>query len=141
MRPLHEYTLDELRQIVGVSAVTQESLFKENNLYVEMPQLRFIEEFCTVYLKGPRQCGHTMAMLHLVKERFSGAPGSSTILLIPDNISQHHIASKAYDVLGHRWQNRLMVIRGARDLDQRYVFNPGTIDAILIDNASYWDHD
>ena len=137
MRPLYEYTLDALRQIVGVSAVTQERLFKENNLYVEMPQMQFIEDFCTIHLKGPRQAGHTMAMLHLIKERFA----NKVVLIVPNSTTRHHIANKAYDVLGSRWQNRVLVINGARDIDQRYVFNPGSIDAILVDNASYWDHD
>ena len=135
MRPIQENTLDSLRQLVGISAVMQEEALKDDNLYKDMQPLQFVEEFCTVLFKGPRRCGHTTALLKLSRERFLNV----ALMILPDTTAIHHVHNMALDVLGYRYRNRLMLVKGAHRLNQRFVFNPGTIDAILVDCASYWD--
>ena len=137
MRPLYEYTLDALRQMVGVSAVTQERALKGDAFgkAKSMSDLQFLEEFCTIRLGGPRQCGHTTALIQLAQERFA----NWVILITPD---PHTFSRNVEDKIRERWgnRNRISVVRGANGLRERFVWTPGSVDAIMVDNANHWDH-
>jgi len=130
MRPLYEYTLDALRQMVGISAIKQQEAFK-NEVYESMTSLQFYNELCTVGLKGPRQCGHSSALVLLAKERFAG----STLIVTHNHGAADHMNHQIRNLIGDR--NRIFIITGARGLRERYTFAAGTVDAIMVDNASY----
>ena len=135
MRPPQEYTLDALRQLVGVSEIYQRAMFDRQ--LMGMNTHHFISEFCLIKLMGPRGCGHTTALIQLAKERFR-----NWVIIITPEHSAHkaHVEAKIRQVWGIR--HRILVIRGwtARDTIQRPHWEPESVDAIMIDMASHWNH-
>ena len=131
MRPLYEYTLDALRQMVGISDITQREMLEKNS---GMSYPQFVEEFCVVHLRGPRGCGHTSALIELAKERFI----NWVVLITPD---PRHFSIAVQNRIRQMWgpRNRISVVRSADGIRERFVWTPGSIDAVMIDNANYWN--
>jgi len=134
MRPPQDYTLDALRQMIGVSEIYQRNMFDKDLMGMNSHQ--FIDQFCTVKLMGPRGCGHSTSLIQLVKERFS----NWVAIIVPDrDYNNRYLEQRIRQIWGHR--HRILVVRGwrPRGTPENPTWQPEHIDAIMIDNASYWD--
>ena len=130
MRPLQEYTLDALRQLVGVSEITQKTMLEDKSIGSFSPH-QFANDFCTIRFKGPRQCGHTHALIKLSKERFF----KWTLLVTHNHGMADHTRRLITQIIGHR--NRIHVIGGYSNWD-RSKFVVDSVDVIMVDCASYF---
>jgi len=119
----YDKTYISLKYLVEVSGESQKSLIKSGSKTMGMSVKQWCKEFCTIRLSASRRCGHTTAIIRLVKEKFN-----KVALLVPSyRMSNISNAKGISDKIIYLPISKYNDIRGMNE----------EIEAVIVDCASW----
>lgn len=120
--------IESITSLIELSRIHQSELVLNQ---AHVGSLRWLKESCTVKVCGPRRCGHTTAICHLLTTEFNKAVIVATCRKTARILE--------YTIRSHNLQDRALV-RSASSFDTLKGIDD-EVEAIIVDNASDYQPD